>query len=134
MSTDSPFQSILAAKVMSDCMDVQPIFMRFGTLRDTTQDLISPALNTCANLFSATRLKPAAEPLDTKGAGSQHPKCPYQGRGNVSYLEIALRHAADAGDQRNDSTKRAKEAADKGPGHTPFLKEGMSAFKHLRMF
>src|SRR5471030_1685068 len=134
MSKDSPFQSILAAKVMSCCMDVQSIFRRLDTLRGVSQDAISHPFPSCRKRLSATRSQPSAEPLNTKGTGGQHAERPYEGRGNISYLEITLRHTANTGHQRDYRTKWAKKAADKGTGHTPLFKEGMSALKHLRMF
>src|SRR5471030_2861822 len=133
-STDSPYQSILAAKVMSCCMDVQPILRRFGTLRDVSQDVISQPPPSCANPPRTTRLKPATEPLNTKSTGRQYPKCPYQGGGEVRYLKIALGHAANTRNQRYNGAKGTKEAADKGARHPPLVKESVPARQHLRMF
>src|SRR5471032_3370122 len=103
-STDSPYQSILAAKVMSCCMDVQPILRRFGTLRDVSQDVISQPPPSFANPPRTTRLKPATEPLktkrlipasdtlSTKSTGRQFPKYPYQRGDEENYYKIALGH------------------------------------------
>src|SRR5471030_29547 len=77
--------------------------------------------------------KPAAEPLNAKSAGRQNTEGPDQRRSDIGNLEVLLRHTTDTCDQRDDSTKRAKEAANKRARHAPFIKKSVTTYKHLRM-